>query len=260
MDEVAAPSGWVLDPGAQVVMLLAEARARLTRGETVTAVVLAEEVLDVTPDDREALTIIADAAPRYGHGEVGLLAAQAAARSGADTRTLQAAAFLAMCDVNAALATADARLVDAPDDARAHAVRAQALDLLARPQEAANAYARALHLRPDAFPRPLVVPDAAWDEVVQAAVSSLPFEARDTLRRMDLRVVEIPDLARLQTFSPPPNPTCDAWLDAEGKRPTITIHRRNLARGARSLDELTHRVIRALETELDAYAELEEDP
>jgi tetratricopeptide (TPR) repeat protein len=221
--------------------------------------VLAEEVLDVHPEDPDALGIIADAAPRYGHGEVGLLAARAAARSGGDTRTLQAAAYLTMCDVDAALTTADARLLDAPEDARAHAVRAQALDLLERPDEAAAAYAQALRLRPDAFPRPLVVPEAAWDEIVQAALSSLPFEARDTLRRVDLRVVEIPDLARLQTFSPPPNPTCDAWLDSEGKRPSITIHRRNLARGARSLDDLTHRVIRALETELDAFSELEED-
>ena len=241
-------------------MLLAEARARLARGETVMAVVLAEEVLDVLPADPEALAIVADAAPRYGHGEVGLLAARTAASSGVDTRTLQAAAYLTMCDVDAALATAEHRLHDVPDDARAHAVRAQALDLLERPDEAAAAYAQALRLRPDAFPRPLIVPEAAWDEVVQAAVSSLPFEARDALRRVDLRVVEIPDLARLQTFSPPPNPTCDAWLDADGKRPSITIHRRNLARGARSLDDLTHRVIRALETELDAFSELEEEP
>ncbi len=241
-------------------MLLTEARARLARGETVTAVVLAEEVLDVLPEETEALSIVADAAPRYGHGEVGLLAARSAARGGVDTRTLQSAAYLAMCDVDAALHTAEARLADIPTDARAHAVRAQALDLLGRTDEASQAYAHALRLRPDAFPRPLVVPEAAWDEVLQVAVSSLGLEARDALRRVDLRVAEIPDLARLQTFSPPPNPTCDAWLDAEGKRPSITLHRRNLARGAHSLDDLTQRLVRALETELEALSELEEDP
>ncbi|MEN9786982.1 MAG: hypothetical protein RLZZ299_2246 [Pseudomonadota bacterium] len=249
---------WVLPADVHAAILLDEARAALRRGEPAIAAVFAEEVLDRDRDDVEALCIVADAAPRYGHGEVGVLAAAQAAGRGARADTLRAAAQLASCQVDAALGSAEQALAEDPDDARAHAVRAQALEFLGRPDAADDAYHHAYRLRPAAYPRPLAVPDGTWDTLVHAARADLVPELRDTLRRVELALDDLPDLAALRALVPPPNPTSDGVLFGQGRTARMVLYRRNLARGAASLDDVTARITHALEGELEALLDREE--
>jgi hypothetical protein len=257
LDPLAIP--WSIDPGARVAMLLHAARDAHRRGDAVSAVLLAEEALDEVPDEIDALLLVADAAPRYGHAEVGLLAARQAAAAGRDTRVLQAAALLAGCDVEAALAlareTAGADGLPLAERARAHAVIAQALDL--KGEDAQGAYAAARALRPDAYPRPLVVPEPAWDALVHEAVSGLDPELRDVVRARALVVRDAPDLAELRALAPPPSPTADVLALDEGQ-PRIEVYRRNLVRGAASLDEVLARLLEGLENEARGVLEAEE--
>lgn len=257
-DELSPRVPWVLPSDVHAAILLDEARSALRRGEPATAAVFAEEVLDSDPDDLDALRLVADAAPRYGHGEVGVLAAEQAGRRGARTATLAAAARLAACQVDAALETADRALAEDPDDARAHAVRAQALEFLGRTDDADAAYAAAYRLRPASYPRPLAVPAATWDTLVHAARADLVPELRDTLRRVALVVDDLPDLEALRGLAPPPNPTSDGVLFGHGRAARMVLYRRNLARGASSLDDVTARITHALEGELEALLDREE--
>ncbi len=256
-------------------MLLDASRAALASGDAAAAVALAEELLDEEPDDVDALRIVADAAPRYGHAEVGLLAARQARARGADISALEAAALLAACQVEEALVAADALIAQRPPartTARALAVRAQALELLGQNDASDAAYAQAHALSPEAYPRPLQVTADAWDTLLLAALSTLPETARDTLRSVELDFADVPDLAELRSRVPPPVPTSDALFHeppehdraAEGSAPAadqpirVTLYRRNLARGASTLDDLTRRIAGALEEELavlDAYRE-----
>ncbi len=245
---------WQLDPAARGAILLQAAREALTRGDYGECVALAEELLDDDADDVDALKLVADAAPRYGHAEVGILAARHARARGADIGALEAAALLAACQVEPALAAADALIADptrAGAHARAHAVRAQCLELLGDFTGSAAAYERAQSIRPDAYPRPLVVPPSSWDALLQAALSSLSPELRGALRGVQIVYEDLPSLERLRAHHPPPTPTVDALpQDREGgEPPTIVLYRRNLARGAASLDELVARITTALEEE-----------
>ncbi|MFZ5479174.1 MAG: hypothetical protein ACOZNI_20590 [Myxococcota bacterium] len=246
-DEIDTPDGaaWTIDPRARAAMLLEAAREALHEGDPAGAVALAEELLDDEPEEVEALLVVADAAPRYGHAEVGVLAARHAATCGVEIGAVLAAAQLAACDVEAALETAESTLARDPRNARAHAVRAQALEVLGRASEAEAAFARAAALKPDAYPPPLAVSPDAWETHLLAALSGLDPDVRDALRRVQLTFEELPALADLRTLRPPPSPTVDALLRGD----TISLYRRNLARGLAAESELTVRIRDALDAE-----------
>ncbi|MDP2311370.1 MAG: hypothetical protein Q8P41_00580 [Pseudomonadota bacterium] len=262
------PRDWTLDPRARHAMLLEASRNALAQGDPTAAVVLAEELLDETPDDVDALLVIAAAAPAYGHGEVGALAAAQAAKRGADVGSLEAAALLAACQVDRALAAADAALARAPRDAHAHLVRGIALELSGRGAEAAEAFAQATALDPVVLPPPLAAPpDDEWDALLFAATAGLDAPLRDALRGVSLDFEDLPSVELLRSLQPPPSPLVDALLldppgpDAPARdagRPRIAIYRRNLLRGATSIDEVEARLQRALEAEAELL--LQDDP
>jgi Flp pilus assembly protein TadD len=150
--------GWTLDPSARHAMLLDAARTALQRGDHVSAVILAEELLDDAPDDTDALLVVAEAAPVYGHGEVGALAAAQAGRRGADIGSLEAFALFSACEVDRALVSADAAITRRAEDARAHLVRGLALECNGRVAESEAAFARAAELDPEAYPAAVPAP------------------------------------------------------------------------------------------------------
>jgi tetratricopeptide (TPR) repeat protein len=258
IDDTATGAGWTLDPLARHAMLLEASREALANGDFSDAVALAEELLDEEPDDPDALLLVAEAAPRYGHAEVGVLAASQASRRGIDVGALEAAALLAACQVDRALEAAESLLARAPEHARAHAVRGRALDLLGRTADAEAALARATALRPDHYPPPLSLDPDGWDPVLLEALSGLDPEIRDALRRVEIDLTDLPDLTLLRTIRPPPSPLVDALLqETEGERARILLFRRNLLRGASNATELTERIRDALKVEAELL--LEED-
>jgi tetratricopeptide (TPR) repeat protein len=259
-DELDGPGGgWALDPRARTAMLLEASREALARGEAATAVALAEELLDEDPDDPDALLVIVNGAPRYGHAEVGVLAAEHARRRGLRPGAAEAAALFAACEVQRALDCADAVLAAEPDDPRAHALRGQALEILGREPEADEALRRAAALRPDAYPLPFRVDPGDWDGLLLAAISGLPTHLRDALRTIDLELRELPELTELRALDPPPSPAIDVlYSERPGERPKILLFRRNLARGSVTQADVVARIRSALDTEARILLEEEE--
>jgi hypothetical protein len=254
----AAAGGWTLDPAARHAMLLDAARTALAHGDHAAAVVLAEELLDELPDDADALLVVAEAAPEYGHGEVGALAAVQAARRGAEVGALEARALLAACEVERALVSVDAAIARRPDDARAHLVRGLALELCRRDGEAAAAFARAASLDAAVCPPLLDIPADEWEPLLLAAGAGLDAPLRDALRGVSLDLLDLPPLELLRGLHPPPSPLVVALLlEEDGRPPRVEIYRRNLLRGAATLDELEERLRAALHAEAELL--LQED-
>ena len=83
------------------------AREAMRRGDPMEAVALSEEVLEEEPGEVDALLLVAEAAPAYGHGAVALLAADQAERRGGQVGALRAAALLSLGRLEAALAESD---------------------------------------------------------------------------------------------------------------------------------------------------------
>lgn len=254
MDDSVGAGPWTITAETRAAVLLAEAAAALAEGAPERAVSIAEEILDTDPDDTDALLLIAEAAPRYGHAEVGVLAARQARARGVEPGTVEAAALLAACEVEEALVTADARIGRDRNDARAHAVRGQALEALGRLADADAALAQAHALDPERFPLPPRLDD--WDHLWLKALSKLEPVDRDELRAMEIVLAEAPTLDELRAVHPPASPSTLALvLDAEATRPTLHIYQRNLARGVHTEDEAVDRLVDAIQGELDAIRE-----
>jgi tetratricopeptide (TPR) repeat protein len=249
---VADERSWFVAPATATAVLLDQAQRQMLEGEYASAAALAEELLDIDPGNLDALLLVADAAPRYGHGEVGVLAARAVARRGAETGAVLAAALYAAGLADEALAEADACLHRNRDVPRAHAVRALALELLGRVAEADAAFARAHALRPEAYPLPFAVPDDDWDALLLRAVSALDRNDQAALRHWEIGFrgnLTPEDLAR---SAPPLPPSSTSFLlhDGEG-HPRCVLYTRNLTRGCESEAEVVDRMVTALRNELE---------
>lgn len=246
-----------MDPEAQAALTLEAGRQAVAAGELAVALAIAEELLDLTPDDTDALLLVADVAPRCHLADCGIAAARQARRRGADPAATEAAALLAACRVQEALDAAEARLATRASDARAWAVRGLALELLGRGEEGRRALDQAAALRPSFYPPPLDVPDADWEGLVVEARSRLPFEARDAMRPLTVELLDLPDVESLRARSapwPPPTPTVDGFL-VPGPSPRLELYRHNLARGAANEEEVVERVLSLFEDAVDRLEE-----
>lgn len=254
MDDSVASDAWTIAPEARAAVLLEEARRALRSGDPETAVAWAEEVLEDDPDDVDALRVVADGAPRYGHAEVGVLAARQLARRGHDPGVLLAAALLAACDVEAAQAEAERVLVANPRDARAHAVFGQCRELLGAEDEAAAALDRARSLDPSRYPPAFTIDPADWPPLVDEASAALSDADRAALATFSLILSPIPALADLRSVTPPASPSTTALLlDRPGSPPVVHIYQHNLCRVVESRRGAVDELVTALSHELRAW-------
>jgi Flp pilus assembly protein TadD len=116
-------------------------------------------------------------------------------------------------------------------------------------QSAAQHFANAQKLDPDAFrpsPNPSV---SAFAKVVQEEVSKLPKDVQDGLSHSKFAVVDLPDQSDLTATDPPLSPGILGLFRPPpdgakaSDKPAIFLYRRNLARAAHNDDEL-HREVR----------------
>jgi hypothetical protein len=101
-DSVPTPP-WTFDASVRVAVLYQAARDALEHGDPMEAVALAEEVLEEDPNEVDALLLVAEAAPMYGHGTVGLLAVDQAERRGSGIGVLRLSALVSLGRLQAAL-------------------------------------------------------------------------------------------------------------------------------------------------------------
>lgn len=248
-DSVPSPS-WTIGPEIRAAVLLEEARRALASGDAEAAVAWAEEVLDECPDEVDALLLVADAAPRYGHAEVGVLAARQAAARGRRPGAVLAAALLAACELEEAEKTARACLEDDPRDARAHAVLGLALEVQGRLDEAAIALGRARALDPGRYPPPLGISD--WPRLLGEVRERLPEADRQQLTGFELLLCAVPRLEELRAVSPWASPSTTALL-LDGERPTLRVYQRNLCRAVDSWEAAVEELSEAFGHELAVW-------
>ena len=254
-DDRADFPAWGMPVEAQVAMQLAEARRLAHEGQFEAAVGAAEELLDHDPQDIEALLLVADVAPRYGHGEVGVLAARQALALGAQVGAIEAAALFAACEFDEALSASERCLLESPSNPRAHAIRGQVLEVLGRLDEADEALAEANRLLPDAYPLPLPIYDDALHALLTAAFGKMDSEPRREVERWNFAWRPAPDPATLASSHPPIPPTTIAVVSFQDDRePVCAIYTRNLARGCSDEEEIVDRLALALAQEASQIA------
>lgn len=242
------------DTASAVLMDAAHRQAHL--GEYALAVALAEELLDLDPENADALLLVADAAPRYGHGEVGVLAARSAAALGADPGAALAAALYAAGQAAEALERAEACLLQGRDLARSHAVRALSLELLGRIPEADEALACAHALRPEAYPLPVAVPDDAWDSHLLRAIAGLDLHEQAGIRHWEISFHAAPTPEALVRANPPlPPSSMSSLVQGDDGRPHCHLYTRNLTRGCSTEAAVVDRITDTLRDELEWLAD-----
>jgi Flp pilus assembly protein TadD len=109
-------------------------------------------------------------------------------------------------------------------------------------------FARATQLDPDSFRPPANAAPDRFAQVVQEEVARLPAEVRRGLEQSAFQVEDLPREADLKTVDPPLSPGILGLFKpppeqaGRGGKPAIILYRRNLARAARSDDELRREV------------------
>ena len=115
--------------------------------------------------------------------------------------------------------------------------------------DAQKHFARATQLDPEAFRPPANANPDRFAQVVEEEVARLPVEVRRGLEKSAFAVEDLPRESDLKTVDPPLSPGILGLFKpppenvGRGGKPSIILYRRNLARAARSDDEL-HREVR----------------
>ena len=114
---------------------------------------------------------------------------------------------------------------------------------------AAEHFARAQKLDPDAFKAVALAPASAFQKIVQEEVDKLPPDIKKGLAKSNFAIEDLPEVSDLVATDPPLSPGILGLFrpppdsaSSEAK-PTILLYRRNLARAAHNDDEL-HREVR----------------
>lgn len=239
----------MLDARARVTMTLHLGQQALQNENSAVAMMVAEEILDEEPDNTEALLLLCESAMRCGHAPLALVATEQLEARGVVRPTLSAATLLAAVRPAEALAAAERAIALAPYDARAHAIRGQALELLQRTDEAEVALATAAQIDARRYPPPYPVDD--WDTILLEALSGLTDEERTEARSLPVTFLDSPSptwLTETGAPFPPVPPTTFGGPDLSG----VVLFRRNLARGAADRDEVVERARNVVSDELTA--------
>ena len=270
MDDVIA-QGWSLDPELAGAMRLDHLR-RLIQGQAWHEAVLeAEEILDGAPGALEPLELLGRALLGAGDAEGAIQALEQrlalSPRVGADLWTALATARLDVCDPTGAATDAREAVRLDPGHGEAWFILGLALELLpGRSTEATQALLTAARLDPQAFPLPIQLDAAGWQQALTTAMLHVAPEVRALWEGVPVTLPDRPDLAQLRQHDPPLSPRIpgnylgdppdegDPWT----VRPSgLVLYARNLARVV-DLEELIDALADLLEHE--AFVWVGEDP
>jgi tetratricopeptide (TPR) repeat protein len=198
------------DAATVTAMRLAEARAALEDGDPQTAIVEAEELLDVDPENLDALFLVGDASLELGDA----LGARAAYERYLelcpdDPGALSglAVACFDLTDLDGSLTAARQAVTLEPQLAEAWHQLGLICELRGETKEARLHQRRAAELEPDTFPEAAPVPQSAWSQALKTALASLPKRLRGWYALVPMELLPLPDLDELRQTSPPISPS-----------------------------------------------------
>lgn len=145
-----------------------------------------------------------------------------------------------------------------------------ALEYIAGPAKADEAYAAAVKLAPEDFLPPVRVERSRFEEHLQRTMDALPERFREHLDEVAVTVEELPSEEILRAEKPPLDPellglfvgtprTEDSVFGAADLPPRILLFQRNLERNALDEDELLDEIAITLRHELGHYLGLDEE-
>jgi predicted Zn-dependent protease with MMP-like domain/Tfp pilus assembly protein PilF len=137
--------------------------------------------------------------------------------------------------------------------------------------EAERHFAEARELSPEEFPEPVVLADAEFEALVEAAIREIPEEFRDKLDNLRITVEPLPDVEDLLAESPPLSPGLLGLFHgtplgersvanaADHATARVVLFQRNLERAARTREELADQVRITVLHELGHLVGLDEE-
>ncbi|MBA2319531.1 MAG: tetratricopeptide repeat protein [Deltaproteobacteria bacterium] len=241
-DEI--PNGvWRLDESTRVALRLEAVRKSIAQRAFEAAMLEAEELLDESPDQPDALFLLGEASLELGQPEVALEAYQAAMRNGAAGFPPLIGLALAWYDLGRMTEAADrAREAVAlvPADAEAHHVLGLALERLdGRESEAVVHLGTAHRLDPERYPFPLKLRPVDWERAYTRALLRVHPDVAEFWQGIPVRWEDFPSLEEIATGNDPIRPTvgglyvgappehAEPW---EVRPPALRLFKRNLAR------------------------------
>lgn len=202
---------WSVDPDSLLDLRRTRAAQALRQGEPGRALVEAEELLGVHPDDTDALAMVGEAALELGDSLLALRAYDGVVARSPD----QAAAWIGLG--LARLHEAEPQLaIEALgrglelDDGQALGWYGLALARELLGQDSAEARERARSLDPARFPLPAAVDAATWEQAVRRARHGLPGPLRAFFRGVPLRRRDRPAVDALRERAPRVSPLVPA--------------------------------------------------
>jgi Flp pilus assembly protein TadD/predicted Zn-dependent protease with MMP-like domain len=165
-----------------------------------------------------------------------------------EARREKAVALFELCHFDQAKAELSKLAAEEPDAWAEHylgLIAERAQDDVA----AAEHFARAQKLDPDAFKSGTPAPTSVFQRIVQEEVEKLPPDVKQGLAHANFAVEDLPEVSDLVATDPPLSPGIlglfrpPAETAPQEARPTILLYRRNLSRAAHTEEEL-HREVR----------------
>ena len=261
---------WTLERGQIGALRLESAKDAYARRDTQEAVTEAEELLDLEPDNHEAMLIVADGSLELGQPEVARVAYQdyleLCPEDALGWAGLAVAAY-EVTDLHACIEAADKALGVDDEGAEAWYYKGLCLEHLGRRDEADICYFQASRRDSQSFPLVAEVSDATFAAALAEALLLLPQDLRDWLDPIPIRIEELPDLAELRSAIPPLSPSAGALYDGMPpeddpitERPSaIRLFRRNIARAASYGADLVHLIAHALRQEALDWLALDDE-
>ncbi|MCK6525240.1 tetratricopeptide repeat protein [Myxococcota bacterium] len=260
------------DAATVSAMRLAEARAALEDGDPQTAIVEAEELLDVDPDNLDALFLVGDASLELGDA----LGARAAYERYLelcpdDPGALSglAVACFDLTDLDGCLKAARQAVTLEPQLAEAWHQLGLVYELRGDTKEARQHLRRATELEPESFPSAAPIPQAAWSQALNRALQSLPRRLRAWYAQVPMELLPLPDLDELRRSSPPISPSVlalasgappdDAAAAWESPPKALRFFQANLEREATFSEDLVATIRGALVREAAEWLGLSPD-
>jgi tetratricopeptide (TPR) repeat protein len=228
----------------------------------------------------ELATLRAEALNYVGRGPEALIAVDEALRyspHSSDAIFERATALFDLHRFVEAKHSLDALIAMKTDDAAVQDLMGQTLEWLGDSESEAF-FARARALAPDDFVAPQLIAPAAFQSEIDNVIASLPSDKQQQLKAVRIEIADLPSIVDLESVSPPFPPSIlglfrGDWPAADGaieglgsampkpleRGPSIVLYRKNLARVARTRDELSEQIRDTLLHEIGHFDGLDED-